>query len=376
MNDDNPLDFEAIRPYEDEEVPAVLQAISERSMFGPLMSYLYPDVPLEEIAARLRQVHTVEEFQHTYISRAMQSIVRDSITELTEEGLAELDPKQGYLFLSNHRDIILDSGLLNLLRYQLGHPTTYIAIGDNLMITPMVTDLMKLNKSFVVHRTPPRAEMYAYSDRLSRYIRALITQGHSVWLAQRNGRTKDGRDQTQPALLKMLSISASTQHDRSEAMLALNLVPMAISYEYEPCDYLKAEEMVRRATGQPYRKNDRDAIIRGIREPKGRVHVAVGKPLQPQDLAPLASLANRNDWLRELGQLIDQHIHRLYRRWPLQYAACDLLHGGDAWADHYHLQTREAFVAYVEQRIADLPDNKEALRQVMYQIYAGMIAEA
>jgi hypothetical protein len=366
------LSFDEIRPYRDPEVPAVLHAITQRPSFALLMGYLYPDTPTEELAQHLRQVKAVQEFQAKYIRKAMRNIARDSIAKLTQTGLDQLAPQVSYLFLSNHRDIILDSGLLNLLRHELGYDTTQIAIGDNLMITPMVTDLMKLNKSFVVHRHPPRQHAFAYSLRLSRYIRNLIEANQSsVWLAQRNGRTKDGRDQTQAALLKMLSLSDPDHWIAS--LQRLRIVPLAISYEYEPCDHLKAEESLAQAQGRPYHKDDKLAIIRGIREPKGRVHVAAGQPLH-QELETLVGITNRNDFMRELGLLIDEHISRLYRRWPIQYAAYDLLHGGQVMRDHYQPADRAAMEAHVARRVAaSQADDRQALRQMLYRIYAGMI---
>lgn len=366
------LSFEDIRPYRDEEVPAIMQRVTERPTFPLLMSYLYPEVPPEAIAQQMRQVRNVAEFQHTYISHAVNHIVRDSITELTHEGLAALDPQQSYLFLSNHRDIILDSALLNVLRWELKHPTTEIAIGDNLMITPLITDLMKLNKSFIVHRHPPRQQAYAYSQRLSHYIRSLIGgQRSSVWLAQRNGRTKDGCDLTQASLLKMLQLSGSDE-DLSASFKALRIVPLAISYEFEPCDYLKAEELLHQSKGLPYQKNDRQAIIEGIREPKGRVHVAAGQPLAAE-IDALSPQANRNDWLRAMAWLIDAHIHRLYRRWPIQYAAYDRLHGGDRMADYYSVADQEQLEVHLRQRLQQSRHASPELETMICRIYAGMI---
>ena len=350
----------------------MLERVIERPSFAVLMAYLYPNTPVEEIATQMRKVHTIKEFQHRYISRAIRNIVRDSIDELTHEGLEELDPNSGYLFLSNHRDIILDSGLLNVLRYELGHETTQIAIGDNLLISPMVSDLMKLNKSFIVHRLPPRQEIYAYSLRLSQYIRQSLVEDHSsVWIAQRNGRTKDGRDLTQAGLMKMLSLSAQSE-DMGREFAQLNLVPLSISYEYEPCDLLKAQENWHRKQDLPYSKDDKLAIIRGIRANKGRVHVAAGKPISPQ-LSKIPAGTSRNEWLRRLCQILDQEIHRLYRRWPIQYAAADLLHQTDRYASHYSPQDMEKLHSYLDTLAGQSGLPKTEIKAELLQIYAGMI---
>ncbi|MEM9986424.1 MAG: glycerol acyltransferase [Bacteroidota bacterium] len=367
-----PLSVDDIRPYLDAEVPAVLERVIARPSFAVLMAYLYPNTPVEKIASQMRQVDSIKEFQHRYISRAIRNIVRDSIDELTHEGLDDLDPNLGYLFISNHRDIILDSGLLNVLRYELGYETTQIAIGDNLLISPMVSDLMKLNKSFIVHRLPPRQEIYAYSLRLSQYIRQTLTVDRSsVWIAQRNGRTKDGRDLTQAGLMKMLSLSAQSE-DLGQAFAQLNLVPLAISYEYEPCDLLKAEENWHRKQEIPYSKDDKLAIIRGIRAKKGRVHLAAGKPISLH-LSNIPSGISRNEWLRQLCQILDQEIHRLYWRWPIQYAAADFLHHAEQHASHYTAPDREKLLDYLN-RLAGQSNLPQAdIKTELLQIYAGMI---
>jgi len=366
------LDFADIRPYTDEEVPGIIQSITQRPSFAPLMAHLYPNRPVSEVAAQMQEVKTVAQFQHTYISLAISHIIDDSISKLTYSGLEELNDKGPCLFVSNHRDIILDSGLLNVLRYRISQATTYIAIGDNLLISPMVTELMKLNKSFVVHRNPPRQQMYAYSERLSRYIRHLINEEMaSVWIAQRSGRTKNGKDETQPSLLKMLAISGTDSF--VETFGQLNIVPLCLSYEYEPCDYLKAEEQIAIASGEAYKKDDKLAIIKGIRDPKGRVHLAAGEPLPLADLAELDTIANRNERFRALGTLIDGHISRLYQRRPIHYVAADLHAGTEAHAAHYTQADKDGFEAYLDSRIALSKADPAAMRQMLYRIYGGMI---
>ena len=367
--EEHALTFEDIRPYHDEEVHAVLQRITQKPSFFQLIRYLFPQMRREDIIEGFRHIHSTRAFQALYIHSAIRSIVAHSTEGLSYTGIRELDKTRPHLFLSNHRDIILDSAFLNILLFEHGYETSQIAIGDNLMVSGLVTDLMKLNKSFIVHRSAPRHLMLAYSQRLSRYIRHLIQEkGASVWLAQRNGRTKDGRDQTAPALLKMLALSGPD--DLATAFGALHIVPMAVSYEYEPCDGLKAEELVHQDLGLPYEKDDKQAIIQGIRAPKGRVHLAVGEPLH---LAPGSLGTDRNAACRQLAAQIDEAIAALYHRWPTHYIAADLRDDCTRHQAHYTPEARAQFLAYLDQRAQGLRGDPERLRRKLIEIYAGMV---
>lgn len=363
------LSFEDIRPYHDEEVHEVLQRVCQKPSFFQLIRYLFPQMRQEEVVEGFSHIHSTRAFQALYIHSAIRSIVGSSTDGLSYSGIKELAKDRPHLFLSNHRDIILDSAFLNILLFEHGLETTQIAIGDNLMVSGLVTDLMKLNKSFIVHRSAPRHLMMAYSQRLSRYIRHLIgEQGASVWLAQRNGRTKDGRDQTAPALLKMLALSGSD--DLATAFAELNIVPMAVSYEYEPCDGLKAEELVHQDLGLPYEKDDKLAIIQGIRAPKGRVHLAVGQPLA---LPPGSLPTNRNEACRVLAVRLDEAIDGLFRRWPTHYIAADLRDGSTRFEGHYSAAEKARFLTYLDTRIQGLKGDPDRLRHKLIDIYAGMI---
>ncbi|WNJ18997.1 1-acyl-sn-glycerol-3-phosphate acyltransferase [Pontibacter sp. G13] len=363
------LSFEDIRPYHNEEVNEVLKGVVEKPSFFELIQYLFPNLTAEQVVASFRKIHTTREFQAQYIHQAIRTMISSSISDLTFSGFENLDPQEPCLFISNHRDIILDSALLNVLLFEEGFETTQIAIGDNLMVSPLVTDLMKLNKSFVVFRNLSPQQLLAASDQLSHYIRHVITDRiDSVWIAQRGGRTKDGHDQTQPALLKMLMRSGDS--DVSASLKPLKIVPMTVSYEYEPCDYLKVEELYHRDHDLPYQKDDKLAMVLGIREPKGRVHLEVGKPLG-HELDGLSG--NRNEQIREVCQILDQHIHRQYRLWPINWVAADLISGKNEFQAHYTEEDRAKFVQYVSNRIAHISGDSEALRERMYQLYAQPI---
>ncbi|MEO0473841.1 MAG: glycerol acyltransferase, partial [Bacteroidota bacterium] len=268
--------------------------------------------------------------------------------------------------------IILDPAVLNVLRFELGYDTTEIAIGDNLMVSQLVTDLMKLNRSFVVHRSAPRAEVYQYSLRLSTYIRQAIEHNRvSVWLAHRNGRAKDGLDQTHTGLLKMLNMSG--EGSVLDNFRSLNIVPMAISYEYEPCDFLRAEELVHQQLDLPYQKDDKIAIIRGIRDPKGRVHLAIGAALDDQFYDQIDPRANRNAQIRQLCAAFDREIVGLYKLWPNHYIALDRLNGKRDLEAHYSAEEEAAFDQWLDKRLAKASGPPDYLRQVILDMYANPV---
>lgn len=359
--------FDEIRSYYDHEVNDVLRRLTTKPSFFLLMSYLFPEMGQEEIVRTIHGINSTREFQKELIYRAIMGVLKDSSDGLTIEGFDRIDPDKAHLFISNHRDIILDSAILNVTLFERGHDTTHIAIGNNLMVSPLVTDLMKLNKSFVVHRDIPRHQLFPYSERLSAYIRAVIRNGDSVWMAQKSGRTKDGDDRTHTGLMKMLNITG--EHDIKENFRELNIIPMAISYEYEPCDHLKTEELVHNKLGLSYEKDDKLSMIKGIRDQKGRIHMAFGKPVC-QDLEQLDPIQNRNEWIREFCLMIDRQMHQLYRLWPGNYIAADWLKNQEIHKEHYSPAQKEAFTDYIHQRIEGLEGGRENLLQQILEIYA------
>ena len=366
--EEDTLSFDEIRPYHDHEVNEVLMRLTKKPSFFKLMKYMFPEESGESIVENFKHIHTTLSFQEKYISRAIRKMVRDSSSGLTYEGLEKLDPEKPYLFISNHRDIIMDSAILNVLLFEHGYNTTEIAIGDNLMVSSLVTDLMKLNKSFIVHRKVPMHDMLAYSTRLSKYIRTTLTDKQSsVWLAQRNGRAKDGDDKTQASLLKMLNISG--QRSLAENYGELNIIPMAVSYEIEPCGALKAEEWVHEHLGITYEKDDKTGMIRGIRDPKGRIHLHIGEPISPS-LKDIPKDQKKNEWIQSLANLIDDQIFSLYKLWPGNYIASDVLSGTTEFADHYSQEEKEAFDQMLQKQVQAAKGDPDLLRMRLLSIYA------
>ena len=289
--------FDDIRPFRDHEVPAVIERLQHSEALIHILIQLqfpivsrYIDKPLVPLMRRrmarvLRNVKTVADFQQLMM-HFVDHVVEKSMTDFTWSGLEQLDASQSYVFISNHRDITLDSTMMNYVLLKTGMHSAEIAIGDNLLSNPLMADLMRLNKSFVVKRSVPglKAKLAALTE-LSEYITHSRSEGNSIWIAQREGRAKDGLDRTDPAIIKMLHIHNKKQKiPFAESMRQLNIVPVAISYEYDPCDVLKASEIQARATEQYVKRENEDveSILRGIALPKGRVHIHFGAPLQEE----------------------------------------------------------------------------------------------
>ena len=367
--------FEDIRPYNDSEVHTVLQRVCEHPSFYRMMSYIYPGISEDEARTRCLSFTTVADFQRDFARQAVRRTLDQTTHSITFGGLQHLDPNQTYLFISNHRDIILDSAILNVILIENGFSTLETAIGNNLLKNKLVEDLTRLNKNFVVVRNAPGREMYENSQKLSHYIRyALKEKKTSVWIAQKEGRTKDGLDKTQPGLLKMLAMHCP---EALEACFAeLNIVPVAISYEYDPCDYLKIPELVALQNEQRYEKQpdeDMVSIITGLTGNKGRVHLELGKPIDRSELDTLNAVDNTNDKLRELGALIDRHIYRQYKLWPGNYICADLLNGSHEFNGNYTPAEFSAFKQYIDGQIARLPNAGALEKRLLLRMYANPV---
>lgn len=320
--------YKEIRPYNDDEVPSAIQRlINDEELIGALARFRYPRAvsyfgwaikPLIRHVARkwVQDVRTVDDVQQ-HVARFMEQMIAKTSDGVTYSGLENLQSDKGYLFISNHRDIAMDPAMLNWGLYQCGLDTVRIAIGDNLLRKPCATELMRLNKSFIVKRSAkgPREMARAFSE-LSSYIWDSLSEAHSIWIAQREGRAKDGDDRTDPAILKMFYMAGKQKKlSFADYMSQLNIVPVAISYEYDPGDEAKARELYERSTQGTYQKSefeDIDSIVSGIIGYKGRVHLTVGKPLTEIPDSP-----------DELALLIDQSIHAQYRLFPTNLMAAD-----------------------------------------------------
>ncbi len=319
-------EFESIRPYQDEEVEEViarlvrdpgLRAAASRFLL-PRISALAPAFANTLVGwmlrLRTRRMTTVEQVQ-VFLENYMRRLIETTVEDLSWSGLESLQPGTAYLFISNHRDIVLDSGILNYVIYHAGHQTARMAVGDNLLSEPFAADLMRLNKSFVVERSATgRKAIYQAINRTSSYIRHSLQTGHSVWIAQREGRAKDGFDRTDPALLKMLALAWRDDVEQfGEILENINLVPVSISYELDPCDRDKARELTLLERDGEYSKaadEDLNSIVRGLLGFKGRMHLHFSDPIK-------ADVADAD----ELAKLVDRAIVAGLTVFPTQAAA-------------------------------------------------------
>lgn len=370
-----PTEFDAIRPYSPEELPAAIEQLIADEGFVQMVAPLIAPIPIEGALAQLRQCRTGLEVQKVLFYPLLKKLIADKTAGASLDATRITDKTLGHTFISNHRDIIIDPAFTSVLMIDAGFPTTVeIAIGDNLLIHPWIYTLVRVVKSFIVHRSAGLRETLANSARMSRYIHfALNTKGENVWIAQREGRAKDGNDRTDTAVLKMLAMGG--QGTPAECLKALRLSPMALSYEYDPCDYLKAKEFQQKRDNPAHKKSPADDLMNmqvGIFGDKGRVHFAMGSVIN-DTLDALGDLP-KGEFFERVATHIDQQIHSLYQLYPINYVAADLLMGSTTFAHHYTAEERAEAEAYIEGRLAliDLPNKDEAfLRHKLLEMYAN-----
>lgn len=354
--------------------PALQELFSFQALLEGMRSFLPTE--LNDLILREKdQVKTIEEFQAKIIYPLMKAIEKVSISKLSSSGMEKLSKEKRYLFISNHRDIVLDSAFLNIVLFEHGIRTSQIAIGDNLMRHRISELIFKINKSFIVKRSGGAQELYNYSVQMSEYIQHLISSGKdSVWIAQREGRAKDGNDRTQPGLLKMFSLSA--KRDLKAYFKSLHIIPVSISYELDPCDLLKTLEFVAKKNNPDYKKDFREDvkhILLGLNGQKGRVHFHFGEPLDDA-LEAFDTVPNAKKQLELLAGMIDQSIHTNYALHPINYIADDLLNETNKWTAHYTPDELDQFTAYFTERVSKIPESdREDGHRYLLAMYANPV---
>ncbi|MDR0766362.1 MAG: acyltransferase [Odoribacteraceae bacterium] len=338
--------FDDIRPYRDDEIPAAMHRVTANALFPGISAFVYPGRDVEEVRRAIRGYRSVDEFQSRAMKAFVEQVIARSVARFSYTGTRALDREKAYLFVSNHRDITLDSSFLQYALHREGFRTTEITFGSNLMSSPLIVDIGKSNKMFTFARGGTFRAFHANSRRLSAYIRHAITgRGTSIWIAQRDGRTKDGRDVTNKGIISMFRLSSPG--DPVDALTALNITPVSISYEWEPCDLLKALEIYHSRKERYVKKPGEDlhAILTGITAAKGRVHLNIGKPLAESDLLPLAvpSPARFNE---RVAALVDRQVNGLYSLTCNNYIADDLLRDAARHARHYSPDERCRFTRH------------------------------
>lgn len=376
MDTEAVYDFDDIRPLNNSEVKDAIESLIASEDFERAFRYIKPDVNWVEFAEKMRSFKTKEDFKSKLAYAAVMDVANKTTFSLTVSGRSRL-PKDKHpcTFISNHRDIVLDASFLNIMLYDVGYGLTQVAIGDNLLIRPWIETLVRLNNSFIVKRGVSVRQMLDVSRTLSAYIRHTITETkESVWIAQREGRAKDSNDRTQGSVLKMLTMSGDK--DFVSSLMDLNIFPVAISYEYDPCDFLKAKEFQLKRDNPEYVKSQRDDLLSmetGILSYKGRVHITLTRPINDL-LAALDRDMEKNSLVAAACSIIDKEIYKHYRFYPCNYVAYDMLTGTKRFSSHYGLKDRKGFEEYLQGQLDKivLPGKDEAfLRTKMLEMYTN-----
>jgi hypothetical protein len=368
------FNFELLRPYYDNESHGVMERIAQYDTYHKAMAYLWPEMTREQIIEKALNTKSPYEFQTGYMSEAIWKIVNSTSTGLTWSGIENLDRDKAYLYIANHRDILLDSAILQIILDREDFETSEITFGSNLMDQGFITDFGRMNRMFTVKREGNVKELYDISRQLSAYIRhVIIDKNTSVWIAQRNGRTKDGSDLTQTGLLKMLNMSGDGNFKKS--FKELNIVPLTISFEYEPCDSLKVQELYLSSLHTKYVKapgEDLNSILTGIKQPKGKIHVAFGKPIN-EELNEIDKAANENEKIKQLAACIDKYIYQSFKLNSVNYVAYDLMHKTNVFENNYNTSEKEGFINYIETKIKSMTGEPEVLKHLFLTLYANPV---
>lgn len=370
-----PAEFDAIRAYEDRDLSTTIKTLFADEAFRSVLQSLFPNQSLPLLEKQLSSYTSILEFQKNFIHGLVTQLIQKTGNGLTLDISALTNKGLPYTYISNHRDIILDSALLDILLIDAEFPQTVeIAIGDNLLVYPWIKHLVRLNKAFIVQRSLSLREMLAASKLMSRYMHFVITQKKNpIWIAQREGRAKDGNDRTQEAVLKMIAMGG--EGTATERLMAMHIVPLSISYEFDPCDFLKAKEFQMKRDNPAYKKTRADDLVNmqtGLFGYKGRVHYACA-PCIDDWIATRESLSNA-EFFAATARHLDEEIYRNYRLYPNNFVALDLLNNRKDYISHYSEEDKVQFEQYLRQQIdkIDLPNKDETfLRERLLEMYAN-----
>lgn len=347
-----------------------MQRMARDAAIPNILRFLDFGMDVEQFRQFLCNIKTIDEFQVFIVQRVVEMILRQTTDGLSVSGLENLKSGGQYVFVSNHRDITLDAMFMGYALVQHGFPLFNIAFGSNLVFNALADDFAKSNRMFKMERGGSKVEFYQNLSRISDYIRHLLVDKHeSVWIAQRNGRTKDGRDATDPALIKMLGMSR--RDDRVKSLAGLHIVPVSVSYEWESCDVLKTIELYT-SRFQKYEKKpgeDLNSILTGVKQPKGRVHIHFGPMLSEAVLCEINDCST-GEFYKKVALWMDGQICGNYMLFPNNYIAHDLQYGAKTYAGHYSEAQKSDFLHHLEW----LDKNSEADREVLKAIFLGIYA--
>jgi 1-acyl-sn-glycerol-3-phosphate acyltransferase len=366
--------FDDIRPYNDDEVQYALRKLTDQPQFTQILSNIFPNQSTEKTIELLHSFDSIKRFQEDFTCFVVRNVIAKTTNGYFISGLEKIEGSSNRLFISNHRDILLDSVFLNVLLVDNKRETTEIAIGDNLFVQPWIETLVRVNKSIVVKRNVPVRQMLEVSSHLSAYLRHVITEKkQSIWLAQREGRSKDSNDRTQDSLLKMLNMSGEAS--LAENMKELNITPIAISYEYDPCDYLKAKEFQLKRDDPNYKKapqDDATNMVTGLRGWKGKIQFNIANI--DNEIQSISEKGTKNEQITALAQLIDKNIHKNYEIYAGNMIALDLLEEKTNFVSKYTKEEKIAFEKYLQGQLdkIDIPNKDNAfLRHKILEMYAN-----
>jgi 1-acyl-sn-glycerol-3-phosphate acyltransferase len=366
--------FDSIRPFYDAEINEGIHSAVNHPMMKALMNFTFPEVDDEVWKEQLKKTHSIRDFQCNFIYHSVQKVLEKSSEGLTTSGFEQLEKNTSYIFISNHRDIILDTSLLNACLFDHGLVMTASAIGDNLVKKPVLLTLSKLNRNFLVQRGLPPRELLQSSKLLSEYIgKLLLRENRSVWIAQREGRTKDGNDATHPGVLKMLAM-ASEETDLMDYFKKIKVVPVSISYEYDPTDALKMPQLMAEANNEIYIKEKNEdfmTLLSGIIGQKKHIHIHVGKVLDTEIDTIASEHENANKQIQALAQIIDDSILKSYKLWPTNYIAYDILNNTNQFSDKYTENEKSLFERRLEMKI---DQNNAVALQGFLAMYANPVS--
>ena len=366
--------FDDIRPYNEEEAHAAYLRLMDDTRFQDAILKCLPDYSIDDFRRDFDKYNGIDDVQADFIRRFIEVFTNQSSKGVEFRGMEHVDSDKAYLYIANHRDITFDSALLQLYFFQENRHSSKIAVGDNLIKTPVLGEVARLNKMILVKRSGSLREKIIDSRHLSAYIqRSIFKENESVWIAQRDGRTKDGYDYTKQGLLKMITLSDTS--DVMETIRRLRITPVTVSYEYEPCDSLKARELALTANGQHYQKRpgeDFESIKQGIFGDKGRISLVIGKPLDTE-LDGIPANLNNNDKLHSVCELIDKQIYQNYKLYPNNFIAHDLMTGSDEYREKYTDEEREKFQAYLQKKAVVRDVALDKMMHNLLRIYANPV---
>jgi hypothetical protein len=372
----NSHEFEEIRCFNDQETKEVLQRLVAEEMFLKMLETLFSGIPIDELKKKLLSFQTISDFQKGIVNPFLIGLEHKLTKGISINGLNKINQNKAQLYISNHRDIILDSAFLCSKLIENNLNTVEIAIGDNLLIYPWISDLVRINKSFIVRRGLNSRQILQSSEILSNYIASTIqSKNQSIWIAQREGRAKDSNDTTQESLLKMFNMYGKNSLISNLALL--NICPLCISYEYDPCDFLKAKEFQLKRDNPEYTKSMSDDLINmqtGVLGYKGKIVYEVTGNIDEELNSISARKLNKNEQLREIAQMIDKKIHSAYTIFPINMIAYDLLKNENRFVNEYSAEDLKEFDKYMSQQLSRIEiENKdvEFLRTKLLEMYAN-----